>query len=425
MITQITTSRATLTSLFLLLMALSLNSSADAQMKENNSHKAVKQIETFLSANASSRPEISGAEFATTPLTKVDANKAFSQLWKSESAARAKALQTEWEEKVVKAASKEMKFDYRVFGKKPEGGWSLFISMHGGGGTATRVNDSQWRNQIMLYQPDNAIYVAPRAPTDAWNLWHQSHIDPLFERLIEGAILTKDVNPNKVYIMGYSAGGDGVYQLAPRMADYLAGACMMAGHPNGANPLGLRNIGFSIDVGALDAAYKRNTIAVDWGKNLANLQAADPEGYKHIVNVRKGMPHWMNRKDAESVKWISKFTREPLPKKIIWVQDDVTHSRFYWLAVPKDAEKKGTEIWAERTGQTIAITKTKGIDKMIIRLNDKMLDLDKEVTITWEGKEVFKDLVPRTIATISKTLQERMDSTQTFCAEVLIERKAQ
>jgi dienelactone hydrolase len=28
-----------------------------------------------------------------------------------------------------------------------------------------------------------------------------------------------DVNPNKVYVMGYSAGGDGVWRLAPRMAD--------------------------------------------------------------------------------------------------------------------------------------------------------------------------------------------------------------
>ena len=51
-----------------------------------------------------------------------------------------------------------------------------------------------------------------------------------------------DVDPNRVYIMGYSAGGDGVYQLAPRMADRWAAAAMMAGHPNDASPLGLRNI---------------------------------------------------------------------------------------------------------------------------------------------------------------------------------------
>ena len=61
--------------------------------------------------------------------------------------------------------------------------------------------------------------------------------------------------------MGYSAGGDGVYQLAPRMADRLAVASMMAGHPNDASPLGLRNIGFAIHVGALDSGYNRNKVA--------------------------------------------------------------------------------------------------------------------------------------------------------------------
>jgi hypothetical protein len=37
--------------------------------------------------------------------------------------------------------------------------------------------------------------------------------------------------------------------MAPRMADFLAGAAMMAGHPNGINLYNIRNIGFSIHVG--------------------------------------------------------------------------------------------------------------------------------------------------------------------------------
>ena len=41
------------------------------------------------------------------------------------------------------------------------------------------------------------------------------------------AIVFEDVDPNRVYLLGYSAGGDGVYQLAPRMADRFAAASMM------------------------------------------------------------------------------------------------------------------------------------------------------------------------------------------------------
>ena len=75
------------------------------------------------------------------------------------------------------------------------------------------------------------------------------------------------LDPNKVYLMGYSAGGDGVYQLAPRMADRFAAAAMMAGHPNETSPLGLRNLPFTIHMGENDTPYKRNKVAAEWKKN--------------------------------------------------------------------------------------------------------------------------------------------------------------
>ena len=69
------------------------------------------------------------------------------------------------------------------------------------------------------------------------------------------------INPNKVFLTGYSAGGDGVYHLGPRMADYLAGAAMMAGHPNKSCLINVRNIHFSIHVGENDKDFNRNNEA--------------------------------------------------------------------------------------------------------------------------------------------------------------------
>src|SRR4029079_18976971 len=128
------------------------------------------------------------------------------------------------------------------------------------------------------YTLDEGIYLAPRAPTNTWNLWHEAHIDRLFGRLIEDLIVLEDVNPDRVYVMGYSSGGDGVYQIAPRMADSWAGAAMMAGHPNDASPLGLRNVPFALQVGGKDAAFKRNEVAAEWGRKLDDLRKADPQG---------------------------------------------------------------------------------------------------------------------------------------------------
>jgi hypothetical protein len=42
------------------------------------------------------------------------------------------------------------------------------------------------------------------------------------------------------------------------IADWLAGAAMMAGHPNNVELYNVRNISFSIQVGGKDAAYNRN-----------------------------------------------------------------------------------------------------------------------------------------------------------------------
>ena len=143
---------------------------------------------------------------------------------------------------------------------------------------ARRVNDQQWRNQIKLYTLEEGIYIAPRAPTDTWNLWHQGHIDDLFDRLIETFIATEGVDPNRVYLLGYSAGGDGVYQLAPRMADRFAAASMMAGHPNNANPTSLRNLPFAIFMGGEDKRVQPQHRGPRLGRSVAEAASGRPRG---------------------------------------------------------------------------------------------------------------------------------------------------
>lgn len=304
---------------------------------------------------------------------------------------------------------KTLKWESRVFGEAPAGERSLWISMHGGGGAPPRVNDQQWRNQVGLYEPAEGIYVAPRAPTDTWNLWHEGHIDPMFQRLIENHVALEGVNPDKVYLMGYSAGGDGVWQLAPRMADRFAAAAMMAGHPNEASLLGLRNLPFAIFMGANDAAYDRNKIAAGRAAELARLEKDDPGGYVHLSRIYEGLGHWMDRKDAEALPWMAKFTRNAWPKKIVWLQDDITHDRFYWLRIPdKTAAKAGQKIVATVDGTTIRIDGDVPAGTEL-RLSDELLDLDQAVTVMVNGEEVHSGRVPRTAGAIRTSLEERLD----------------
>ncbi len=315
----------------------------------------------------------------------------------------------ELQEKSIKIGDKTLRWEAKVFGKAPADGRSLWISMHGGGGAPPRVNDRQWKNQIGLYEPAEGIYVAPRAPTDTWNLWHEGHVDPLFERLIEDHVALEDVNPDKVYLMGYSAGGDGVWQLAPRMADRFAAAAMMAGHPNEARLDGLRNLPFAIFMGAKDAAYDRNKIAAERAAELDKLEQADPGGYIHMSRIYEGLGHWMERKDAEALPWLEKFRRDPWPEKIVWLQDDVTRDRFYWLKIPdKAAAKAGQRIMATLEGQEIRLEgEVPGGTE--VRLSDALLDLDRPLSISVNGKEAWQGKASRSARAIRITLDERLD----------------
>jgi pimeloyl-ACP methyl ester carboxylesterase len=348
------------------------------------------------------------ATVSAQPLTKAQAEQTKTRL-AAEALAKLKTERAaEIEAKSITIGDKTLKWLEKDFGKAPEGKRSLWISMHGGGSGPAEMNDGQWQNQIRLYQPKEGIYLAPRAPTNTWNLWHEGHIDPLFERLIEGMIATRGVDPDRVYLMGYSAGGDGVWQLAPRMADRFAAAAMMAGHPNEASLLGLRNLPFAIFMGGEDKAYDRNKIAAQKEKDLDALQKEDPKGYEHFVKIYKGLPHWMDGKDAEAVPWMAKHTRNPWPDKIVWFQDDVLHNRFYWLEIPKDSAKAGQKITA--TAKDNLITLEGDVPgKITLHLSDALVNLDKPVLVKINGKEAFKGKVDRTAAAITTALQSRPD----------------
>lgn len=293
-------------------------------------------------------------------------------------------------------------------GSRGPNGWTLCISLHGGGEVPAMVNDEQWQKHATLYQPKDGIYLAPRAPTDTWFLWQEPHIDGLLERLIDTMITVRDVDPDRIYLLGYSAGGNGVYHLAPRMADRFAAAATMAGYPTGAPLPSLRNLPFAIFVGEHDTTFDRVKEAQSWSDALAQHQSHDPEGYRHFVRIYPNLGHWMEGKDAEALPWMTRFTRNPWPKKIVWVQDEVIHPRFYWLEVPQEEATAGMRINAEVCGQEIKLSGDLP-SKITLWLSDVLLDLDQPVRVTRHGDLVFEGKIHRTEQAIRQSFHARQD----------------
>ncbi len=369
---------------------------------------------------------IAARGFAAVPLTRDDATEATSLL---ATAQRHEMLEhlggvvgqpesPRIQEGLIRIHGRTMRYWYAVRGHKPPAGRSLFISLHGGGGAPPTVNTAQWENQKRLYAPEEGVYFVPRAPGDTWDLWHQGHVDEFFDRVIRMLVVLEEVDPDRVFLLGYSAGGDGVYQVAPRMADRFAAAAMMAGHPNETRPDGLRNLPFAIWVGADDSGYERNAIAKKWGDSLAALAAGDPGGYRHDIRLVPGKGHWMDREDAAAISWLASHTRDLRPDRVVWLQDDVPHKRMYWLAVSEPRPRARLDV--SRSGQRITIAEDSPQGSLAIRLDDAMLDLNAQVVVIQGDKEVFRDVPLRTIGTLAKTLSERGDPGGMFSAEIAI-----
>lgn len=378
-----------------------------------------KNLDQWLAKEVDKRESLESLEFAKQALTKSQVELATDLLYADKQVRMINDFETQWDNGSLSFDGYMMPFYYNIFGDQPSDGRSLFISLHGGGGTTAEMNDQQYNNQKHLYDAVmgglEGVYLSPRAPTNAWDLWHQEHIDDFMNIIIQLAVIKLNVNPDKVYLLGYSAGGDGVYQLAPRMADRWAAASMMAGHPNDASPLGLRNTPFAIHVGELDDPYDRNKVAAQWGEELDNLQLQDPQGYIHDVEIHEGMGHWMELKDAVALAWMKGYQRNPIPQKVVWKQDNRHHKSFYWLGSPENKIKDGDKIVAEYNTNLneINIIENSG-DTIQLWMNDDMLNLDRPVTIKYQGNVIGKKILTRSILNIYQSMNSKGDPELSF-----------
>ena len=325
------------------------------------------------------------------------------------------ARSDEMEDQVIKLKDKKIKFDIKHFGEQGEDGWSLFISLHGGGGTTESENNRLWNRHKTLYELEDGILFTPRSPSNTWNMWFQSHVDTFFNRIIQNMIAFHNVDPNKIYIMGRSAGGDGIYQVAPRMADRFAAAAMSAGHPNDSSPLGLRNTAFTIHMGENDSLYNRNDMAVKWGNDLRKLNEEDPEGYRYYIKIYKNKGHWMDNLEASALDWMSDFIRNPYPSKVVWKQGNVLHKRFYWLR--NEDPSFGDLIECNIDDQIITVLSSSS-SKITIQLNDDLVDMDREITVNYLGRQLFKGFVYRDIDIIERSIREYGDPKSVYYGEI-------
>jgi predicted esterase len=311
----------------------------------------------------------------------------------------------------VRAGGKTSPYTVKEVGEKPESGWALVIAMHGGGGVPKEFNDRQWEHMQRYYREQpragGYLYVALRAPTDEWNGFYTGYVYPLIEQLIAQFIIHRDVDPQRVYAIGYSHGGYGAYAIGPKLPDRFAAvhASAAAATDGEIAPETLLNLRFTAMIGELDTAFGRVERNRRFRERIEQLQAEHGRGgfpvrvIEIAGNGHTGLP------DRDWLTEMLPHDRTALPEELWWHQSCGVVRHHYWLA--DDAARSGRVVRARRQGNAIDL-EVRGAERVQLRLDARLADLNRPVRVRQGGRDRTLEVSP-SLRTLAGTMLERRD----------------
>ncbi|MBK8100120.1 MAG: hypothetical protein IPK26_23715 [Planctomycetes bacterium] len=319
-------------------------------------------------------------------------------------------LRADFAADIVRAGGKEAPYTKKQVGERGTHGFALVIAMHGGGGVRKEVNDSQWRVMQRYYkdhpEAGGYVYCALRAPTDEWNGFYTDYFYPLLERLIAQFVIAGDVDPDRVFAIGYSHGGYGAFAVGPKLPHRFAAVHASAAAPTDGetSAVGLHSLPFSFMVGEKDTAYGRKDRCEAFAKVVAELQAGGAYADVRFL-YQPGFGHG-GLPDRDILPELLKHQRRPVPAGLAWEQTDGVVTDHYWLRCP--APKQGARVDIVRKGDNLTITR-RDAGPIELLLDARLLPTG----MTWNA--VVDGAAPRAITlqpslrVLCETMLQRMD----------------
>lgn len=307
-------------------------------------------------------------------------------------------------------------YTVKKVGKRPKEGWPLFIAMHGGGGTTQAVNDSQWEHMQIYYKDQTDLpgykYLALRAPNNTWNGFYDDYVYPLIENLVKQFLVHGDVNPDKVFIMGYSHGGYGAFAIGPKIPFRFAAIHSSAAAPTDGETSAktLRNTRFTFMVGEKDNAYGRQERCEKFAARIKELKRGRSDIFPVEFMYQEGFGHG-GLPDRDMISKMYAYERNVVPKHLMWDMTDSVVNRFFWLAVDEPA--KGKSIEARIDGNRVQVATTK-LDTYRVFLDERLINPAEPVSIKYGDQPLVEVNYKPSLGTLCRSLEDTGDIKLSF-----------
>lgn len=307
--------------------------------------------------------------------------------------------------------------------KRPKG---VLIGLHGGGGTGDRAQNA-WKQWDSPAKSEDLAGVFPQLPPGS--SWASEEAEELVVALLEAALRTWRLDPDLSIIGGQSMGSAGAWWIGGRNADRFRALCCSSGGPPGQNgarpdPVNLANLRqpfvvlfHSQDDGIMPVGGTRSASA-----KLDEL-ARRFGGFRHEYweverNGHSAPPGGMER----LLERIPRGAREPVPAKLVWEPGAGSDPQFHWLWWdPACPAPDGTLLVAEadREKNTIRLELEGRPLGLSILLDDRLVDLDRELVVTRGADEVWRGRLERSLEVLART-SRRVDPQLAFEAQIEI-----
>lgn len=320
---------------------------------------------------------------------------------------------------------------------RDDGTYGIMVALHGLGGNARQLVPF-----VTQIAPKGTIVICPGAQRLAKEMenedvpgvglssrlphWWSYKASSFVLKSLDYVKRNYPIDTNRVYLLGYSMGGYGTWNIGLRYTDRFAGIVPLAGGISrlenflGRDTRSRKLIANGVMVPAwfahggadrtVPTRFSR-TIAKELGEFGATYFFKEVPGSGHMMrNFLRG-----DELTEQLVGWLGEQVRDPNPKRVELATVGLYHGASYWVRI--DESNTTAKVSAEVKDNSFAIT-TEGVRKLTIFLDTDLVDVNAPVTINVGGIELFKGVVESSLEAVTESWSADLDPHLTYTHKV-------